>query len=98
MKVIIDECLPKRLNQLFSGHEVWTVPQIGLAGFNDKELLNELDKRNIEYQQSLSGRRFSTIIIHSLTNRLTDLLLLGDELNNAVNKVSSASIIHVPKL
>ncbi len=70
--------LPKRLNQLFTPHEVWTAPQIGLAGYNDTKLLNELDKRsidifitidsNIEYQQSFIGREFGTIIIHSLTN------------------------------
>ena len=38
MKIIIDECLPKRLTKLFPNDEAWTVPQIGLAGFKDTEL------------------------------------------------------------
>ena len=63
MKLVIDECLPKRLLQIFREHEAWTVPQIGLAGTSDSELLNKLDAKgvnvfitidgNIEYQQKL---------------------------------------------
>lgn len=106
MKVIIDECLPKSLNKLIYEHEVWTVPQIGLAGYNDEALLNELDTRNIdvfitidgniEYQQSFIDRKFGTVVIRSVTNRLSDLLQLENELNEAINEVSSGNIIHIP--
>ncbi len=42
MKIIIDECLPKRMTQFFPEDEVWTVPQIGLGGSTDKILRNKL--------------------------------------------------------
>ncbi|MCF6191245.1 MAG: hypothetical protein L3J51_12270 [Cocleimonas sp.] len=106
MKVIIDECLPKSLNKLIHNKEVWTVPQIGLAGYNDNDLLNELDVRNIdvfitidgniEYQQSFIDRKFGTVIIRSVTNRLSDLLQLENELNDAINDISSGNILHIP--
>jgi predicted nuclease of predicted toxin-antitoxin system len=45
MKIVIDECLPKRVTQFFEKGFAYTVPQIGLSGSKDTELLNELDKR-----------------------------------------------------
>ena len=43
MKIIIDECLPKRLTKIFSDHDAWTVPQVGLAGYKDSELDELID-------------------------------------------------------
>jgi predicted nuclease of predicted toxin-antitoxin system len=45
MKIIIDECLPKRLTRFFEKDSAYTVPQIGLSGSTDSELLEELDRR-----------------------------------------------------
>ena len=106
MKIIVDECLPKRLIQLFPAHDTWTVPQIGLLGSKDGDLLDELDARsvdifitidgNIEYQQRFIGRKFGTIIVHSVINRIDDLLRLESELTKAVNKATSGTVLHVP--
>ncbi len=32
MRVLLDECLPKRLKNLLVGHEIQTVPEAGWAG------------------------------------------------------------------
>jgi len=48
MKIIIDECLPKRVSGFFAEHEAWTVPQIGLGGSPDALLLDELESRDID--------------------------------------------------
>ena len=48
MKIILDECLPKRLTKIIPFDQVFTVPQIGLAGFSDTELLNALDEKKID--------------------------------------------------
>ena len=105
MKIIIDECLPKRMTQFFPGDEVWTVPQIGLSGSKDKILLDELDTRNIEvfvtidgnieYQQQFKNRVFGTVIIRAVSNRFSDLLHSKDELVEAVKSVTSGNVIHV---
>jgi hypothetical protein len=39
MRVILDECLPRRLGSELSGHAVFTVQQVGLAGLANGELL-----------------------------------------------------------
>ena len=107
MKIIIDECLPKRLIHFFSEHEVWTVPQIGLNGAKDGVLLDELDKRNIdlfitidgniEYQQAFLGRTFGTIIIRSVSNRFEDLSSLKEELVHCVDVIKNGRVYHIPK-
>jgi predicted nuclease of predicted toxin-antitoxin system len=106
LKIIIDECLPKRLTKFFSEHEVWTVPQIGLGGSSDTILLDELDKReidlfitidgNIEYQQQFKGRVFGTIVIRSVSNRFSDLVHLETTLVEALQGVTAGEIIHLP--
>jgi len=105
MKIIIDECLPKRITQFFPEDEVWTVPQIGLGGSKDNVLLDELDARdievfvtidgNIEYQQQFKNRVFGTVIIRAVSNRFSDLLHSKDDLLEAVKNVTSGNIIHI---
>ena len=106
MKIIIDECLPKRLTQFFPEEEVWTVSQIGLSGSEDRVLLDELDIKNIdifitidgniEYQQQFKNRVFGTVIIRAVSNRFSDLLHLKDELVNTVTNVTPGNVIHIP--
>jgi len=106
MKIIIDECLPKRLTRFFQNDEVWTVPQIGLGGYTDTALLNELDKRkidifitidgNIQYQQQFHDRCFGTIIIRSVSNRFSDLIHFEKELQNRVKNAKAGIILHIP--
>ncbi|HIP61654.1 MAG TPA: hypothetical protein EYG98_03775 [Sulfurovum sp.] len=106
MKIIIDECLPKKITQFFQKNEAYTVPQIGLNGLSDKLLLDELDIRsvdvfitidgNIEYQQQFRNRVFGTVIIRSVSNRFSDLLHFEKELAKAAKSVTSGDIIHIP--
>jgi len=105
MKIIIDECLPKRVTQFFEKGSAYTVPQIGLSGSKDTELLKELDKRgidvfvtidgNIEYQQQFINRTFGTVVIISVSNRFNDLLHLKDKILKAVDTVSKGGIEHI---
>jgi len=105
MKIVIDECLPKRVTQFFEKGSAYTVSQIGLSGSKDTELLEELDKRgidvfvtidgNIEYQQQFTNRTFGTVVIISVSNRFNDLLHLKDKILKAVNSVSKGKIEHI---
>ena len=106
MKIIIDECLPKRVTRFFPEHDAWTVPQFELAGYKDSKLLDELDTReinvfitidgNIEYQQQFSHRTFGTIIIRSVSNRFADLEHLKPKLQQAIKDIKPKFIIHIP--
>ncbi|MFZ1342268.1 hypothetical protein [Thiothrix eikelboomii] len=106
MKVVIDECLPKRLASLIQDAEVKTVPQLGLAGTKDKELLVKLEALqidvfitidgNLEFQQNFKNRSFGTVIIRAISNRFQDLVVLEPELNLAIQQVSAGDVHRIP--
>lgn len=106
MKIIIDECLPKRLRTLLTHDQVWTVPQVGLSGYQDGELLAALETKgidvfitidgNIEYQQQFSGRKFGTIIIRAVSNRFQDLQPLAGNLEQAIGEIAAGVVIRIP--
>ena len=106
MKIVVDECLPKRVIHFFDRDSAYTVPQIGLSGTKDRELLEELDRReidvfitidgNIEYQQQFKHREFGTVVILSVSNRFDDLLHLKEQIVKAVHSVVRGEIIHIP--
>lgn len=84
MKVLIDECLPKRLKALFveCGHDCETVRDAGFSGKANGELLalaeNNFDvlvtiDRNIRYQQNVRGRKIAIVIIRARSNDLDDI-------------------------
>lgn len=39
MKLLLDECTPRRLKRDFAGHQVFTVDDVGLKGVKNGELL-----------------------------------------------------------
>jgi predicted nuclease of predicted toxin-antitoxin system len=106
MKIILDECLPKRLVRLIPYEHVFTVPQIGLAGYKDSELLDALDVKgidifitidgNIEFQQQFKKRVFGTVVIRAISNRFQDLQLLENKLLNAIQQTTAGKIIRIP--
>ena len=107
MIIVLDECLPKKLTKLIPPtDQVFTVPQIGLAGSTDSDLLDALDSKginifitidgNIEFQQQFKGRGFGTVIIRAISNRFQDLLPLETELINAIQRVDKGNIIRIP--
>ena len=84
MRILIDECIPRKLKRHLPGHECQTVPETGLAGKDNGELLSSAEQRNfdvfltidrgVEYEQNLVGRRIAVIIIRAESSRLEDLL------------------------
>ena len=82
MKILLDECVDRRFGRELVGHDVRTVPQMGWAGIKNGELMklavDEFDifltvDRNLSYQQDVSKFDLVVLVIHSLSNRYTDL-------------------------
>ena len=82
MKILLDECIDRRLAQEIVGHEVVTVPQAGWAGIKNGDLLRlaqaQFDvfvtvDRNLSFQQQLPNFTIAVIILRAPTNRLKDL-------------------------
>ena len=85
MKILIDECLPAALRGTLAalGHECETVRRAGYGSKKNGELLRIAEgrwdvlltsDRNIKYQQSMTGRKVSNLILCAKSNRMKDLL------------------------
>lgn len=82
MKILIDECLPKKLKLSLPGHFVQTVPEAGWAGKQNGDLLKlaEIDfdilltnDQNMEHQQYLKQFDLPFIVLVAPTNDINDL-------------------------
>ena len=85
MKILLDECIDRRVKNEFIEHEVKTAPQMGWAGVKNGKLLalaaSEFDvfiivDQNLSFQQNLSQFDIAVIVLQSPSNRLADLRLL----------------------
>ena len=96
--------MPRRLKFHLSGHHCETVPEAGLAGKSNGELLRlaepdfdaflTLDK-GIEYQQNLAGTGLRIVIIRAKSNVLADLLPHIPGCLAALQSMASGQIVRV---
>lgn len=82
MKILLDECLPRRLVSEFKGHEVITVPQKGWSGIKNGELLSRMGSdfdlfitvdRNLSFQQNIKNLQVAVVVLSAPSNRFSDL-------------------------
>ncbi|MFQ4134707.1 DUF5615 family PIN-like protein [Nodosilinea sp. PGN35] len=85
MKIILDECVDRRLAREFIGYEVSTVPKMGWAGIKNGQLLARVSgafdvfitvDRNLSFEQNLSQFDVAIIVLQARSNRLADLKAL----------------------
>ena len=78
MRLLLDECVPRRLRRDFVGHSVNTIEQAGLKGLKNGNLLRAASERfdvlvtvdkNIEYQQNQDELPMAVLILSAFTNR-----------------------------
>jgi hypothetical protein len=79
-----DECVPRKLKNHLLGAECQTVPEAGLAGKKNGELLSLAERagfdvfltvdRGIEFELNLRNRTIGVVVVHAKSSRLDDLL------------------------
>lgn len=104
MKLLLDECVPRKFSLSDHGHEVMTVSDAGFSGKENGELLKLAESRfdalltvdkNLPKQQNLSGRRISIIIIRSNSNRLAEIRKHLQALLSALAELKPGSFIEI---
>lgn len=104
MHVLIDECLPKKLKQVLSGHTVFTVQEKGWSGLENGDLLrvaeNEFDvwvtaDKNVEYQQNLDRFDIAVAVLVAPRNRLDVLLPLMPQLREILQIIQPHQIVYI---
>lgn len=104
MRVLLDECVPKRLEKHLAPHECRIPAQLGWDGITNGRLLalaeNEFDvlvtmDRNLSFLQYLLKFRIALVVLRARSNRLADLPPLVPEIVSAISsaKPGTASIV-----
>lgn len=98
MKLLLDECIDRRLARELPGHFVRTVPQMGWATIKNGRLLRLAEKefdvfvtvdRNLSFQQHLPKFDIAVAVLRARSNRLEDLRPLAAPLLAALGKMKS---------
>jgi hypothetical protein len=82
MRLLLDECVPRRLKRDLLLHDVLTVAEAGWAGLKNGALLRAADggidvlvtvDQGLQHQQNLSGLRVAIAILVAPSNDIDDL-------------------------
>ena len=102
MRILLDECIPRNLKMHLASHDCVSVPEAGWTGVKNGELLNLAERAGfqllltldggIEYQQNLTARRISILLIGSKSNRLADLQPLVAEILQVLESIQPGEL------
>ena len=101
MKVLLDECVDRRLARELRGHEVATVPQRGWAGIKNGDLLTLAEKefdafvtvdRKISVQQDLTRFQIAVLLLRAPTNRLEHMRPLAPALLEKIEQAPNGAL------
>jgi predicted nuclease of predicted toxin-antitoxin system len=105
MRLLLDECLPRKLKNHLPGHECKTVPETGWAGEKNGELLMLAEKsgleifltldRGMEYEQSLQGRGIAIVLITAESSQLKDLLPRTAAVLDVVRSIRPGQLVRI---
>ena len=104
MRVLLDECLPRKLKRDLAGHDARTVPEMGWASKENGDLLGlaavQFDvfltvDRNLSYQQDLGRFNIAIVVLVSPGNRLADLRPLMPQVLEALAVIRPGQVLRV---
>jgi hypothetical protein len=105
MRILLDECVPRRLRQELSGHDVCTVAEMGWAGKKNGELLQLMAgqsfavlltvDQSVRHQQNLQAAGVGVVVLVAPSNRLADLLLLMPSARTALGSIKPGDVVEI---
>lgn len=104
-RVLLDECVPRRLRRELAGLVVSTVPGEGWASRGDGALLRLMlaagyttfvtMDRNLAYQQHVAAGGVAVLVLRARTNRWSDLVPLVPQLRQAIDRAVPGTVTEV---
>ena len=105
MRVLLDECVPRRLRRELPGLHVSHVSDEGWSGQRNGALLGLMVAagfdipvtvdRNLVYQQNVAAGGVAVIVLHARGNRSEDLVPLVPPLRPAIDAAQPGHVTHV---
>lgn len=104
MRVLLDECLPRRLKRDLAGHAVRTVPEAGWAGRDNGDLLSLAETQfdvfvtidqHLASQQRVPKFRIAVVVLSAPSNRYEDRRPLVPKLLDAIAVAKRGEVTRV---
>ena len=104
MRILLDECVPRKLRRELQEHEVLTVTERGWSGIKNGKLLalaeGEFDvfltvDQNLKYQQNLKAFNIAAILLVARNNRLRTLLPLMPEVRRGLDGIQTGDFVRL---
>ncbi|MBI3990277.1 MAG: DUF5615 family PIN-like protein [candidate division NC10 bacterium] len=104
MRMLLDECMPRKLRHELPGHDVKTVAEMGWSGTKNNALLRlaaaEFDvlltvDQGIPYQQNLPGLDLALVIVRAPSNDINDLRPKMPEVLRVLETIQPGQVVHV---
>jgi predicted nuclease of predicted toxin-antitoxin system len=104
MRLLLDECVPRRLRRDLVGHSVSTVEEAGFKGLKNGQLLGAaagshdvlvtVDK-NIPFQQNLRVSSVAVLILAARSNRYQDLKMLVPKALDSLGQIKPGETVRI---
>ena len=104
LKILLDECLDRRLAKDITDYFVKTVPDMGWAGLKNGDLLaksqEEFDifitnDQNLSFQQNLSRFKIAVLVLCPASNRLSDLRAIFPKAFKKLNTLKPGHVVFI---
>ena len=104
MRVLRDECVPRKLKRELPGHDIRTVTEMGWSGIKNGPLLRlasqEFDAfltvdQGVEYQQNLFGLSLAVIVLAAKSNDIDDLRPLMPRVREVLGEITPGRVVKV---
>lgn len=104
MKILIDECLPRKLKRELPDYDVKTVPEAGWSGMQNGALLRLMAgvfdvfitiDGNLEDQQRLANQPVAFVVLVAFNNKLETLVPLMPDVRSALEVIQPGQVVKV---
>ena len=104
MRIVLDECLPRKLKAELKHYYVRTAQEQGWAGLRNGDLLQVASSRfdvfltvdrSIAFQQTLKAFEIAVVMMVAKSNRLRDLLPLMKQVREVLPLATPGGVIRV---
>ncbi len=105
MRILLDECVPRRLRLELLGHDVRTVVDMGWSGKKNGDLLRSMVgsgfevlitvDQNLRHQQNLQAVGIALVVLVAKSSRLSDLAPLLPSVKAVLDSIGPGDVLEI---
>lgn len=105
MRILLDECVPRRLRREILGHDAHTVAEMRWSGRKNGELLQLMAGQSfdvlltvdqgIRHQQNLQEAGVAVVVLVAMSSRLADLMPLIPSTLASLDSIKPGDVVEI---